>query len=62
MAHKARTLLIDSYGIEESKIIFIPHGIPDVPFTRSDSFKTRLGLKDRKDAADLRPAKPRQRD
>ncbi|MCF6188549.1 MAG: glycosyltransferase family 4 protein, partial [Desulfobulbaceae bacterium] len=48
MAHKARTLLIDSYGIEESKIIFIPHGIPDVPFTRSDSFKTRLGLKDRK--------------
>lgn len=48
MAHKARTLLIDSYGIEESKIIFIPHGIPDVPFAKSDSFKTRLGLKDRK--------------
>ncbi len=48
MAHKARTLLIDSYGIEESKIIFIPHGIPDVPFAKSDSFKIRLGLKDRK--------------
>lgn len=50
MAHKARTLLIDSYGIEDSKIIFIPHGIPDVPFSKSGScsFKTRLGLKSRK--------------
>ncbi|MCD6430904.1 MAG: glycosyltransferase family 4 protein [Deltaproteobacteria bacterium] len=50
MAHKARALLIDSYGIEESKITFIPHGIPDVPFTKSTSgsFRTQLGLKGRK--------------
>jgi glycosyltransferase involved in cell wall biosynthesis len=50
MAHKARTLLVDSYGIKDSKIIFIPHGIPDVPFAKSasDSFRTRLGLKDRR--------------
>lgn len=50
MAHKARTLLIDSYGIEDSKITFIPHGIPDVPFAKSasGSFWTRLGLKGRK--------------
>lgn len=50
MAHKAWTLLIDSYGIEDSKIIFIPHGIPDVPFAKSasGSFRTRLGLKGRK--------------
>ena len=50
MAHKARTLLIDSCGIEDSKIIFIPHGIPDVPFVKSTSgsFQTWLGLKGRK--------------
>lgn len=50
MAHKARSLLIDSYGIEDSKIIYIPHGIPDVPFAKSgsSSFKTKLGLGNRK--------------
>jgi len=50
MAHKARTLLIDSYDIEDSKIKFIPHGIPDVPFAKSisNSFLTRLGLEGRK--------------
>ena len=50
MAHKARMLLNDSYGIEDSKIIFIPHGIPDVPFAGpgSDSFRAQLGLTGRK--------------
>jgi glycosyltransferase involved in cell wall biosynthesis len=50
MAHKARMLLNDSYGIEDSKIIFIPHGIPDVPFagSGSDLFRAQLGLTGRK--------------
>ncbi len=50
MAHKARSLLTDSYGIEDSKIIYIPHGIPDVPFAKSgsSSFKAKLGLRNRK--------------
>jgi glycosyltransferase involved in cell wall biosynthesis len=50
MAHKARVLLNDSYGIEDSKIIFIPHGMPDVPFAKSgsDSFRTQLGMSGRK--------------
>ncbi len=50
MAHKARMLLMDSYGIEDSKIIFIPHGTPDVPFDNSGSgsFRTKLGLSGRK--------------
>ncbi len=50
MAHKARTLLNDSYGIEDPKIIFIPHGMPDVPFVKSGSgsFRTQLGMSGRK--------------
>ena len=50
MAHKARMLLNDSYGIEDSKIIFIPHGMPDVPFAKSGSgsFSTQLGMSGRK--------------
>ncbi len=48
MAHHAKTLLQDVYGIDERKITFIPHGIPDVPFKRTDSFRRKLGIEDKK--------------
>lgn len=48
MAHHARVLLKEVYGIDDSKIAFIPHGIPDVPFKRADSFRKDMGLEKKK--------------
>jgi len=48
MAHKARSMLKEVYGIDDSKIEFIPHGIPDTPFKRSDTFRNHLGLSENK--------------
>jgi glycosyltransferase involved in cell wall biosynthesis len=48
MAHKARSMLKEVYDIDDSKIEFIPHGIPDTPFERSDTFRNHLGLSDNK--------------
>lgn len=48
MAHHAKTLLQDVYEIDENKIVFIPHGIPDVPFKRADSLRKKLGIEDKK--------------
>jgi glycosyltransferase involved in cell wall biosynthesis len=48
MAHKARSMLKEVYGIDDSKIEFIPHGIPDTPFERSDTFRNQLGLSAKK--------------
>ena len=45
MANLGRRLLIDVYGVDESKIIVIPHGVPDVPFDLSlADNKQKLGL------------------
>lgn len=48
MAHKACSMLKEVYGIDDSKIEFIPHGIPDTPFERSDTFRNHLGLSEKK--------------
>jgi len=48
MAHRARSLLQESYGVDEAKVVYIPHGIHDVPFERSDSFRRQIGLDGRK--------------
>jgi glycosyltransferase involved in cell wall biosynthesis len=48
MAHHADTLLKEVYGIDDEKVVFIPHGIPDVPFKRADSFRKSLGLENKK--------------
>jgi len=48
MAHHARVLLKEVYGIDDSKIAFIPHGIPDVPFERAGSYRKDLGFENRK--------------
>lgn len=45
MAELGRRILIDVYGIDKSKIVLLPHGVPDVPFDRSvPALKTKLGL------------------
>lgn len=48
MAHHARTMLKEVYGIDDGKIAFIPHGIPDVPVKRAESFRKSLGLENKK--------------
>lgn len=32
MSRKAETILTDGWGVQRSKIAYIPHGVPDVPF------------------------------
>ena len=45
LANLGRRLLIDVYGIDESKIVVILHGVPDVPFDHSlADDKEKLGL------------------
>jgi len=41
-------MLRDIYGVPECKIKLIPHGIPDLPFDDSNSYKHKLGLVGRK--------------
>ncbi|MBE9535852.1 MAG: glycosyltransferase family 4 protein [Proteobacteria bacterium] len=48
MAHKARSLLMEVYGIDEGKIVHIPHGIPDVKPDSSGTFRKQLGLEGRR--------------
>jgi len=36
------------YGVDDSKIRLIPHGVPDLPPLSTDQFKLRLGLASRK--------------
>jgi glycosyltransferase involved in cell wall biosynthesis len=47
MTAKANDILAEVYHVPAEKIICIPHGIPDVPFTDSTLFKDRYGLSDR---------------
>ncbi len=48
MARKGAEILRKTYGVADSKVDVIPHGIPDVPFASSDSFKEQFGMKGRK--------------
>lgn len=47
MAHKGVEILRDTYGVPDSKIDIIPHGIPDVPFEESQLFKAQFGVEGR---------------
>lgn len=47
MAQKGAEILRDTYGIPASMIDIIPHGIPDVPFAESSSFKAQFGIEGR---------------
>ena len=48
MNQRGIKMLRSIYGLPEHKIILIPHGIPDLPFSRSDRSKKRLGFSGRK--------------
>jgi len=48
MARKARSLLREIYGIANEKIAFIPHGIPDVPFEKTNTLRKQIGLENKK--------------
>ena len=48
MAHRGSEILRDTYGVTDSKIDVIPHGIPDIPFTNSDFSKAQFGLEGRR--------------
>jgi len=42
------SMLEDIYGVSSKKIELIPHGIPEMEYVESESFKFRLGLENRK--------------
>jgi len=44
MSHLGVKFLREIYNIPESKIDFIPHGIPDVPFVDSSFYKDHFGV------------------
>ena len=39
-----KTILADVYGVDDSKIRVIHHGVPDVPFRSTDAAKASLGV------------------
>ena len=44
MSHLGVERLQKIYGVSAEKVVYIPHGIPDVPFTEPDDHKARFGL------------------
>ena len=47
MARKAIDILKKDYGVDEKKLFFIPHGIPNVPFASQESSKKKINLENR---------------
>lgn len=48
MAHKGLEILQEIYGVSESKVDIIFHGIPDIPFIDSSHYKKQFGVEGRK--------------
>jgi len=48
MSHTGEEILSDTYGIDKSRITFIPHGIPDVPFVDPSFYKDQFNVEDRR--------------
>jgi glycosyltransferase involved in cell wall biosynthesis len=48
MNERGIRMLRDIYGIAESKIELIPHGIPDLPFVDSSYYKHKFGIEGRR--------------
>jgi glycosyltransferase involved in cell wall biosynthesis len=48
MARRAITFLTEIYDVPAEKIVYIPHGIPDVPFMDADYYKDQFGVEGRK--------------
>ncbi len=47
MAQKGVEILTSTYGIPDTKIDVIPHGIPDIPFANSSLAKAQFGVEGR---------------
>ncbi len=47
MAETARRLLVEEYGLRESRICVIPHGVPPMPPSDREQAKAKLGLEGR---------------
>lgn len=47
MSEHSRLLLKTRYHVDDEQIAMIPHGVPDRPFGRTESFKTAAGLSGR---------------
>ena len=48
MSERGIKMLQNIYGIEKEKIIYIPHGIHDVPFIDPSFYKDKFGVENRK--------------
>ncbi|HUG93422.1 MAG TPA: glycosyltransferase family 4 protein [Planctomycetaceae bacterium] len=48
MTKIAARLLARVYGVSDSRVHVIPHGVPEVPFQRNTALKARLGLAGRR--------------
>jgi len=48
MTQKANQILRDVYGVSETRITVIPHGIPDVPFVDPNYYKDQFGVEGNK--------------
>jgi len=44
MARQGAEILRETYGVPDTMVDVIPHGIPEVPFAATDDFKPALGL------------------
>ena len=47
MARKGAEILSETYGVPETKVDIIPHGIPDMPFVDSSFYKEQFGVEGR---------------
>jgi polysaccharide biosynthesis protein PslF len=48
MTHIAARLLVDVYGVADSSVRVIPHGVPEVAFDRDERHKAAVGLAGRR--------------
>lgn len=48
MSQRAVEFLRDIYNVSEDKIVFIPHGVPDVPFADPSFYKDKFGAEGKK--------------
>ncbi len=48
MSHLASDLLSEFYGVDRSRVVMIPHGIPDLPYESRERHKPALGMSGRR--------------
>lgn len=48
MSNKAADLLVTIYAVDRHKVVYIPHGIPDIPFLDPSYFKDKFAVSGKK--------------